>query len=70
LFQGKPFPFEETSSGLQTTDKPLSQAATILRMLFIQDLRALQTCINECIVAAQKVTANPKTDTKLGKVGF
>jgi len=41
----------------------------ILRLLFIHDLRDLQTKINECIVSLQTVTANPKTDTALGKVG-
>lgn len=38
-------------------------------MLYIQDLRELQTKANELIVACQSLTANPKTDTKLGKVG-
>ena len=37
--------------------------------MYIHDLRELQTKINECIVAVQTITANPKTDTKLGKVG-
>lgn len=41
----------------------------MLRILYIQDLRDLQTRANELIVAVQNVTANPKTDTKLGKVG-
>lgn len=51
-------------------DPVLKHAAKILRMLYIQDLRNLQTKANEMIVKAQNVTANPKTDTKLGKVGF
>ncbi|CAG2061920.1 unnamed protein product [Timema podura] len=52
------------------SDYVLNQAAKILRLLYIHDLRDLQTKINECIVAVQSVTANPKTDTKLGKVGY
>ncbi|KAK7573822.1 hypothetical protein V9T40_011013 [Parthenolecanium corni] len=68
--KGVPFPFRETESGFVTNDKVLAEASKILKLLFIQDLRQLQTQINECIVAVQKVTANPKTDTKLGKVGF
>ena len=47
----------------------MNEAAKILRLLHIQDLRRLQTMINECIVAIQSITANPKTDTRLGKVG-
>ena len=47
----------------------VNDAAKILRLLHIQDMRTLQTKINECIVAIQAVTANPKTDTRLGKVG-
>lgn len=42
----------------------------VLDLLFISELRSLQTSINEALVAVQKITANPKTDTKLGKVGF
>jgi len=51
------------------TSKGVEQAAKVLRLLYIQDLRVLQTQINETIVAVQKITANPKTDTRLGKVG-
>lgn len=50
-------------------DKMLDNAAKGLSLLYIQDLRNLQTNINETIVAVQNITANPKTDTKLGKVG-
>lgn len=51
-------------------EKDLDQAANILRLLQIHSVRHLQTVINETIVAVQEITANPKTDTKLGKVGF
>lgn len=51
-------------------DKDLDEAAKILRLLQIHSVRNLQTVINETIVAVQELTANPKTDTKLGKVGF
>ncbi|XP_011644390.1 RNA transcription, translation and transport factor protein [Pogonomyrmex barbatus] len=50
-------------------DAMLDNAAKGLSLLYIQDLRDLQTSINETIVAVQNITANPKTDTKLGKVG-
>lgn len=50
-------------------DMMLDNAAKGLSLLYIQDLRNLQTNINETIVAVQNITANPKTDTKLGKVG-
>uniref|UniRef100_A0A8D8V7W9 UPF0568 protein C14orf166 homolog n=1 Tax=Cacopsylla melanoneura TaxID=428564 RepID=A0A8D8V7W9_9HEMI len=68
--QGKPFPFMDTDIGFNLGDPVLNKAAKILNLLYIQDLRSLQTKINEAIVAVQNVTANPKTDTKLGKVGF
>eukprot|EP00052_Salpingoeca_macrocollata_P034165 m.10701 g.10701 ORF g.10701 m.10701 type:complete len:243 (+) comp6046_c0_seq1:46-774(+) len=55
--------------GFQTNDKQLDFAAKILRLLYIADLRDLQTKINEAIVAVQALTANPKTNTSLGKVG-
>ena len=45
------------------------RAAKILRLLHLSDLRDLQTQINEAIVRVQVLTADPKTDTRLGKVG-
>jgi len=66
----QPFPFREQDSGLEDgKDEAVAESAKILRLLYIHDLRKLQTSINECIVSIQKVTANPKTDTRLGKVG-
>lgn len=59
----------ETSVGYDMGDAVLNKAAKILSLLYIQDLRDLQTKINEAIVSVQSITANPKTDTKLGRVG-
>ena len=36
---------------------PVAEAAAVLRLLHIQDLRVLQTQINEAIVAVQKVVS-------------
>ncbi|XP_034825760.1 RNA transcription, translation and transport factor protein [Maniola hyperantus] len=47
----------------------VNQPVDVLKLLFIQDLRELQTKINEALVAVQTVTADPRTDTKLGRVG-
>ncbi|CAG9854273.1 unnamed protein product [Phyllotreta striolata] len=70
VVKGTPFPYQDSDLGFDLKDPVLNQAAKILRMIYIQDLRNLQTKANELIVAVQSVTANPKTDTKLGKVGF
>jgi len=51
-------------------DPAILQAMKVLRLAELHKLRDLQTCINECIVAMQQVTSDPKTDTKLGKVGY
>ncbi|EMP26830.1 hypothetical protein UY3_16079 [Chelonia mydas] len=50
-------------------DAVLNEAAQILRLLHIEELRELQTKINEAIVAVQAIIADPKTDHRLGKVG-
>jgi RLL motif-containing protein 1 len=51
------------------SDYVSNDVAKIVRLLHIHELRDLQTCINEAIVAVQALTANPKTDQRLGKVG-
>nr|CAH0105527.1 unnamed protein product [Daphnia galeata] len=61
---------DNMSFGWDIKSPNVSSAANVLRYLFIHDLRDLQTKINECLVSVQALTANPKTDTKLGKVGF
>ncbi|KAF5308176.1 hypothetical protein FQR65_LT06356 [Abscondita terminalis] len=67
VIKGTPFPFEEAIKGYDLGDVVLNKAAKIHRLLYIQDLRDLQTKLNELIVSVQGITANPKTDTKLGK---
>lgn len=52
-----------------SSDATLNEAAQILRLLHIEELRELQTKINEAIVAVQAIIADPKTDHRLGKVG-
>lgn len=69
IVEGKPFPFEHGQDVI-CDDNKLDYPARILRLLQIQSLRQLQTKINETIVAVQDITADPKTDTKLGKVGY
>lgn len=66
--EGKPFPiFDGAGFGYENED--LETGARILRLLQIHSVRELQTLINETIVSVQNLTADPKTDSKLGKVG-
>lgn len=60
---------EKMPLGFDSGDYISNDAAKILRLLHITELRDLQTAINEAIVAVQAITANPKTDQRLGKVG-
>merc|ERR1719187_771945 len=62
-------PIENVDLGFEAGDYITAEAAKILRLLHIQELRQLQDSINEAIVKVQAITANPKTDTRLGKVG-
>jgi RLL motif containing protein 1 len=67
--EGKPFPIFD-GSDVAGADKDLESAAQVLRLLQVQSVRELQTAINETIVSVQNITADPKTDSKLGKVGY
>lgn len=60
---------DSINTGFDTSDKILNEAVKVLRLLHIKELRDLQTKINETIVNIQTVTANPKTDSSLGRVG-
>ncbi|XP_009075393.1 PREDICTED: UPF0568 protein C14orf166 homolog, partial [Fulmarus glacialis] len=67
--EGLPVALEKHILGFDTGDAVLNEAAQILRLLHIEELRELQTKINEAIVAVQAIIADPKTDHRLGKVG-
>ena len=60
---------EKINPGFETGDKILNNIGRILRLLHLQNFRTFQNMINECIVAVQELTANPKTDQRLGQVG-
>ena len=55
--------------GFSTTDLQLDRAAKILRLLYVADLRQTQNHVNEAISRMQQYTADPKTDSRLGRVG-
>ncbi|KRZ07243.1 Adenylate kinase isoenzyme 6 -like protein [Trichinella zimbabwensis] len=55
-------------SALEIKDKSLVEVAAVFRMLYVKKLRLLQSQINELITVVQEMTANPKTDQRLGKV--
>jgi RLL motif-containing protein 1 len=67
---GVDFSIEQMPLGFDTGDKIINEAAKVLRLLYIQDLRTLQTKINETIVSVQSLVADPRTDSKLGKIGY
>jgi len=67
--EGLPVALDKHVLGFDTGDATLNEAAQILRLLHIEELRELQTRINEAIVAVQAIIADPKTDHRLGKVG-
>jgi len=75
-FSGKPLnkvkgtPMHLEEKYMASKDRKLDLSVKILRFNQIYKLRKLQTKINETLAAIQSVTADPKTDTKLGKVGF
>jgi len=63
------FSIDDYPPGFDTGDRELNQAASLLRLLYVADLRKLQDEVNTLISQMQEYTANPKTDSSLGKVG-
>jgi len=55
--------------GFSTGDPLVDCAAKILRLLYVADLRQTQNHVNEAISRMQQYTADPKTDSRLGRVG-
>lgn len=60
----------DMSSGIRSGDEIVDRAATVIRALHVRELRTLQDDINQLISDLQSLTANPQTNTKLGKVGW
>lgn len=67
--EGKRMNISAKECGFKEVDPALAQAAKTLRLLHLGELRALQTDINKLIMSVQAITANPKTNHSLGKVG-
>lgn len=69
IIEGEPTRIMENSTKCQVKDKMMNETVAALDLLYIQDLRNLQTSINEATVTVQNITANPKTDTTAGRLG-
>jgi RLL motif-containing protein 1 len=69
MVRNAPMTLDTINLGFTTGDAILDKAVKVLRLLYINDLRDLQTAINGVLVSAQSLTADPKTDTGLGQVG-
>lgn len=54
---------------ISSKNATIDAAVRALRLIHVENLREVQTKINETIVAVQELTADPRTDKKLGKVG-
>jgi hypothetical protein len=55
--------------GFTTEDVRVEMGGKALRMLYNADLKELQSQVNHVIAAVQNITTQPKTDSRLGKVG-
>jgi RLL motif-containing protein 1 len=60
---------DEIPLGFSTGDRQLDEAAKILRLLFITDLKDIQAEINSLLEKLQSFTALPATDSSLGRHG-
>lgn len=55
--------------GFSTGDPVVDRFARVVRVLQVRQLRELQDGVNSVVAQMQAVTADPKTDSRLGKVG-
>ncbi|OQV11908.1 hypothetical protein BV898_13787 [Hypsibius exemplaris] len=62
-------PLELVPLGISVPDSELETPIRIIRLLHIANLRDLQTRFDAALVGLQQITANPQTDTALGKTG-
>lgn len=55
--------------GPSGSNEVVKSAVGVLRVLHVNDMRALQTAVDALLVRMQEHTSDPKTDSGLGKVG-
>eukprot|EP00930_Biecheleria_cincta_P064019 TRINITY_DN4957_c0_g1_i1.p1 TRINITY_DN4957_c0_g1~~TRINITY_DN4957_c0_g1_i1.p1 ORF type:complete len:266 (+),score=68.37 TRINITY_DN4957_c0_g1_i1:75-872(+) len=55
--------------GMEVSNPEMRRAVAVLRLLHGWDLQQLQVNINTVINELQQLTANPQTDSRLGRVG-
>lgn len=60
---------QHCQAGLSTGDPVIDRVASVARVLLVRRLRMLQDDINDTIAGIQAVTADPKTNSRLGQVG-
>jgi RNA transcription, translation and transport factor protein len=60
---------DDLTLGFATGDEATDRVARVIRLLYVKELRALQDRSNEALATMQGVTANPRTDSRLGQVG-
>ncbi|CAH8547222.1 unnamed protein product [Dicrocoelium dendriticum] len=60
----------EVCLGFEVDDPLVRTAAVALRLLNVNEMRRLQDHANAAIVRVQELTADPKTNEKLGQVGY
>jgi len=66
---GAPIDIDKLPVGLEIDDPEVRRAAAVLRLLHGIELQQLQVNINQVINELQQLTADPKTDARLGRVG-
>ena len=61
---------DEVPSGVGLNGDPeVERAVAVARLLHVNDLRRLQSSVDTFLVAMQEYTADPKTDSRIGRVG-
>uniref|UniRef100_A0A0K0E5R5 Adenylate kinase isoenzyme 6 homolog n=1 Tax=Strongyloides stercoralis TaxID=6248 RepID=A0A0K0E5R5_STRER len=62
---------EEVPLGMKTSgNRKIDTLAKIVRLKYLEQFRDIQECVNQKINKAQTMTADPKTNMSLAKVGF
>ena len=61
---------EDVPSGIGLDgDAEVERAVAVARLLHVNDLRRLQSDVDAFLVSMQEYTADPKTDSRMGRVG-